>query len=291
VSEPTEHIVQAGETLFGIAKKSGVTGEAIRAANPQITNPNLIHVGQVVLIPTGDSTSQPEHENGSTTTTGESVSPATLLKGFDANVSLRNAAACLKQNGFGFVMRYYSPNPANAKNLTLPEAKALVNAGLLLGVVFESTAKRSLSGLAAGVADGQSAHNSAANKIGQPADSPIYFAVDFDAAPNEIPTIVEYFRGVHQGLEQANGGTSRYQAGVYGSGLTCTRLLANNLVKFTWLTESMGFHGSKQFRDQKLFNLLQIFVPPDGQKVCGISGDPNEMNPDPVKFPPGLFTI
>ena len=291
MSEPTKHTVQAGETLFGIAKKNGVTGDAILAANPQITNPNLIHVGQVVFIPTGDSTPEPENGNGSTTTTGESVTPATLMRGLDANVSLKNVGACLKHNGFGFVMRYYSPNPANAKNLTLPEAQALVHAGLLLGVVFESTAKRSLSGRAAGVADAQSAHNSAANKIGQPAGSPIYFAVDFDAAPNEIPTVIEYFKGVHEGLAQANGGTSRYQVGVYGSGLTSTKLLANNLVTFTWLTESMGFHGSKQFRDQKLFNLLQIFVPPDGQSVCGITGDPNEMNPDPVKFPPGLFTI
>ena len=290
MSEPTKHIVKAGETLFGIGQKNGVTSQAMLAANPQITNPNMIHVGDVVFIPTNDSTSGPENENGATPSTGESVSPGTSLKGFDANVSLKTVGACLKQNGFGFVMRYYSPGP-NSKNLTLPEAQALVNAGLLLGVVFESSAKRSLSGHAAGVADGKSAHNSAANTIRQPAGSPIYFAVDFDAAPDEIPTIVEYFKGVHEGLAQANGASSRYQVGVYGSGLTCTKLLANNLVTFTWLTESMGFHGSKQFRDQKLFNLLQIFVPPDGQSVCGVTGDPNEMNPDPVKFPPGLFTI
>ena len=290
MSEPTKHTVQAGETLSGIAKKNGVTPDAILAANPQITNPNLIHVGDLIFIPAGDSTSAPDNENGSTATTGQPVSPTTLMKGIDANVSLKNVGACLKQNGFGFVMRYYSAG-SNSKNLTKPEAQALVGAGLLLGVVFESTAKRSLSGNAAGVADGKSAHDSAANKIGQPAGSPIYFAVDFDATPAEIPTIVEYFKGVHDGLKQANGGTARYQVGVYGSGLTCTKLLANNLVTFTWLTESMGFNGSKQFRDQKLYNLLQIFVPPDGQTVCGITGDPDDMNPDPAKFPPGLFTI
>lgn len=45
------HIVQAGEYLSLIAKRYGTTTAAILAANPQITNPNLIYTGQTIFVP------------------------------------------------------------------------------------------------------------------------------------------------------------------------------------------------------------------------------------------------
>jgi LysM repeat protein len=45
-------VVQSGDTLSGIASRFGVTLGALEAANPQITNPDLIFPGQVVVIPT-----------------------------------------------------------------------------------------------------------------------------------------------------------------------------------------------------------------------------------------------
>jgi hypothetical protein len=48
----TSHTVKPGETLFGIANQSNVSREAILAANPEISNPSLIQVGQVIRIPT-----------------------------------------------------------------------------------------------------------------------------------------------------------------------------------------------------------------------------------------------
>lgn len=50
------HIVKAGDTLIGLAKKYGVTVEAIMQANPSIKNPNLIYDGQVLVIPVKDIT-------------------------------------------------------------------------------------------------------------------------------------------------------------------------------------------------------------------------------------------
>ena len=51
---PVQYTVQEGDTLFVIALNYGVTIEAIAAAN-QIDNPELIHPGQVLVIPAGSA--------------------------------------------------------------------------------------------------------------------------------------------------------------------------------------------------------------------------------------------
>lgn len=43
--------VRIGDTLFIIARRFGVTVEEILAVNPQIENPDVIFVGQVICIP------------------------------------------------------------------------------------------------------------------------------------------------------------------------------------------------------------------------------------------------
>jgi LysM repeat protein len=43
--------VQRGDTLSKIAARCGVTVNGILRANPVITNPNLIHPGQVIIMP------------------------------------------------------------------------------------------------------------------------------------------------------------------------------------------------------------------------------------------------
>ena len=48
---PTTYTVQAGDTMWQIARKSGVTLEALINANPNIPNPNAIQIGQQICIP------------------------------------------------------------------------------------------------------------------------------------------------------------------------------------------------------------------------------------------------
>ena len=50
------YYAQSGDTLRKIAAKFNTTVDAILKANPQITNPNLIYVGQAISIPAGVST-------------------------------------------------------------------------------------------------------------------------------------------------------------------------------------------------------------------------------------------
>ncbi len=49
---PVFYTVQPGDTLLAIARAYGVTLEALMEANG-ITDPNLLHVGQTLVIPTG----------------------------------------------------------------------------------------------------------------------------------------------------------------------------------------------------------------------------------------------
>ena len=50
-SQTVTHSVVGGDTLWGIARRYNVTLEALLAANPGVKNPNLIHVGDQVVIP------------------------------------------------------------------------------------------------------------------------------------------------------------------------------------------------------------------------------------------------
>jgi LysM domain-containing protein len=43
--------VRSGDTLTGIAEHFGVTKAAVQELNPEITNPSLIHVGDMIRIP------------------------------------------------------------------------------------------------------------------------------------------------------------------------------------------------------------------------------------------------
>ena len=54
VSALTYRVV-SGDTLSGIALRFGTNLNSIVQANPQITNPNLIFVGQEIEVPTGDT--------------------------------------------------------------------------------------------------------------------------------------------------------------------------------------------------------------------------------------------
>lgn len=49
--QSTAYTVVSGDTLWGVARKHNVSLEALLKANPGIKNPNLIHPGDKVVIP------------------------------------------------------------------------------------------------------------------------------------------------------------------------------------------------------------------------------------------------
>ena len=289
--------MQRGEVLGRIATDNNVTVDDILAINPSITDRNKIFQGQVIFIPTQSPGTGPQGPSAEGRPAPiEPIAAGTIVNGMDASLPLTDQVDCLKNQGFRFAVRYYTRKDRD-RTLTLAEAKTLVRVGFQLGVVFEDgfpgpppEAQAAFFTHSRGVGDATAAHDRALNKIGQPANTPIYFAVDFDASPQNLATgIKQYFEGVREVFLAANNGTLRYQIGVYGSGLTCTELLKNGLATFAWLSQSTRHTGSKEFKERKLYNLVQG---PKRKNVCHLDEiDPDETNPDPVKFPPGLFTI
>ena len=51
IANPTTYSIEPGDTLFALAAKFNTTVPAILAANPQITNPDLIFAGEILNIP------------------------------------------------------------------------------------------------------------------------------------------------------------------------------------------------------------------------------------------------
>jgi hypothetical protein len=139
----------------------------------------------------------------------------------------RPGATALKAAGKTFAMRYLS-HDGSGKNLDHAEAVHLSNAGIDLGVVWETTAKRALAGHATGAQDARDA-DAQARACGMPHDRPIYFAVDFDASSGQRSAILDYFRGVASVL-----GVSR--TGMYGGYYPIKWAFDAGVIRWGWQT-------------------------------------------------------
>jgi hypothetical protein len=133
-----------------------------------------------------------------------------------------------------FACRYLSHT--SSKNLTASEAADLAAHGVWSVVVWETTEQRASAGRNAGVADATEAA-AQATACGQPTSRPIYFAVDYDAAPSAV---VAYFQGVASVL-----GLSR--TGVYGGYRVVSYLLDHKLAAWAWQTVAWS-HGQWDVR-------------------------------------------
>ena len=93
------HTVRRGDTLWAIARQHGVSLQALIAANPQISNPNLIYPNQIVHLPGGSpggavapgSAAQPVAPGGAT---GDASDAAAIARRYQH----RNASE-LKRSG------------------------------------------------------------------------------------------------------------------------------------------------------------------------------------------------
>ena len=141
---------------------------------------------------------------------------------------VRPDGAAIRAAGFSGAMRYLSYDAA--KNLSPDERDDLFAASLAIGLVWETTATRALSGWNGGVADAAEALRQA-TALGLPVSRPIYFAVDFDTTPQQQATIDAYLGGAASVLGSA-------RVGVYGSFYVVERCHASESAHWFWQTDA-----------------------------------------------------
>jgi hypothetical protein len=190
-----------------------------------------------------------------------------VTKGIDTIQNIQAFFECLKNNGYEFICRYYSrTTQMPEKVLHQPEAQAISNAGFSIVSVYEDDPVNAAYFSAGRGSEDAAGAQTQATAVGQPAGTPIYFTVDYDAQPGDLPAILQYFTAVRQTINQ--GGNGPYPVGVYGSGLVCQSLLGAGLVEFTWLSQSGGFNGTADFKASNQWNLLQE-LPANAPQPCG----------------------
>ncbi|ARP73902.1 DUF1906 domain-containing protein [Streptomyces pluripotens] len=139
----------------------------------------------------------------------------------------------LQKAGKHFACRYLSTDAS--KNLTRAEADDLAAHEVSSVVVWETTAERALSGKSAGAADAKAAA-AQATACGMPSSRPIYFAVDFDATPDDQTAINAYLDGAASVI-----GVSR--VGLYGGYYPVKRAL--DAGKATWAWQTSAWSGGQ----------------------------------------------
>jgi hypothetical protein len=153
-----------------------------------------------------------------------------------------NYIPMLKANGVTGVIRY-DDRFSTWKQIDPIEARAIANAGLQLGIVYEHSANP--AGYALGYGDACYSLAMAINR-GQPSGSAVYYAVDHDADTSEIrASILPYFAGIAQAHKENQ--RVHLRIGCYGSGLTNSMLLDVYPDLLPWITCSRGFAGSAAF--------------------------------------------
>ncbi|WP_432377325.1 glycoside hydrolase domain-containing protein [Duganella sp. P38] len=182
----------------------------------------------------------------------------TVLTGVKAPFELTQYAIAIKQQGIDFAIRHYTHQAG--KSLSLAEARALTEAGIQIGVVWETPdVHPSYFSRAQGCADGAAAYLMAQAMIAQPSGSAIYFAAP-EASGCDAAT--RYFEGVNQAFGAAGPAERKYQVGVYGAAICCDTMMARGLATVAWLADA---HAGA---DYNLTQLQAASLPvDDGQRI------------------------
>jgi hypothetical protein len=132
--------------------------------------------------------------------------------------------AAIRAAGYSGVIRYLSPDPG--KNLSPHERDGLLEAGLSITLVWESTGGRAGQGQAAGAVDAHAAEKQAST-LGYPGTCPLFYADD--SGQLNAAAIAPYFDGVES--------ATTYPVGIYGS------LAVIQGIKVPWKWQTSAWSG------------------------------------------------
>jgi len=186
----------------------------------------------------------------------------------------------LKAQGLKAAILYISPiNPAGDKTAKKPAISAILAAGVDVGFVCEgwggsnNFAHQDINATC-GARDGAMCGHWL-DQLGAPAGTVIYPTVDNDASITQINGLcLPYFRAFRLALP------IKYRMGAYGCGALLQALDGARLIDLRWLSNAMGWNGSRAYRDSKKWDILQGLA----AKVAGIDIDPDQISPTRTDF-------
>jgi len=160
--------------------------------------------------------------------------------GYDRGAGVSSAQAKLLaqyENGkFGnFFIRYLAP-PSSWKYFSKKEVQILKNAGFMIGSVFQEGKDGPKYGYEAGKAAATKAKQRASD-LGQPKNSAIFFAVDYDAPKSDFNNIEAFLKGAKEILGE------HYFAGIYGKYDVIEEMAKRGACKYFWQT--LAWSGGK----------------------------------------------
>lgn len=186
----------------------------------------------------------------------------------------------LKARGLKAAILYISPiNPAGDKTAKKPAIDAIRAAGVDVGFVCEgwggsnNFAHQDINATC-GTRDGAMCGHWL-DQLGAPAGTAVYPTVDNDASAKQIEQLcVPYFIAFRAALGP------HYRMGAYGCGALLQRLDQGQIINFRWLSNAMGWSGSKAYRASNKWDILQGLA----TRVSGIDIDPDQLNPAKTDF-------
>lgn len=155
-------------------------------------------------------------------------------------------AKTLYDNGYRYIGRYLTGtyNGGISKAITREEAEIIFDAGLNFFPIYQTSANsNSYFTSAQGTKDAKAAIAAAA-ALGVPANTIIYFAVDYDCLDYQITSnVIPYFKSVHEVMSD-----SIYRTGIYGTRNACTRVSDMGYACSSFVGDmSTGFSGNLGF--------------------------------------------
>lgn len=169
-----------------------------------------------------------------------------------ATVLNAQQAKDLRTNGYTHVGRYLTGTVGvgsnrKSKAMNLEEIKNIQNAGLAIFPIYQDGGyyPEYFASPRQGAIDGYTAI-AAAQRLGFPEDTIIYFAVDFDAYGYQIEEmIVPYFEQICVAFADKNQNKDSYRVGVYGPRLVCREVSQRGYAVASFVADmSRGFAGN-----------------------------------------------
>lgn len=209
------------------------------------------------------------------------------MSALDTNHNVTARLNQLKTLGVDTVFRYISTNTGSEKCIKPDEASAIAAAGLKLGLVFEvyggvDNFKHGDINAATG-RDHATFARGWVMKVGAPPGAVVYFAIDTDATAVQIrDRVIPYFKSVYNIMSSAG-----FKTGAYGCGAMCKAVLDAGIADSTWLSNALGWNGSKSFRDGGLWDIFQKLP----KTIAGLDTDPDELTAQPDVSPHRLVEV